>query len=350
MVVNGEGKTRALQLSGKQYLDYAWVSTIYSSQGKTANRMLALLGNTTHREAFYVAISRAKHELTLYTAGQEELMRLAQVSRAKENVSDYVPLFEQVNYHDPQRQHPQPIARIDARALGGRIGDRIAQQLAATTGRDSGEYSASAASGARRAGFERGFGDLTAALEQQLEPLSGAVAEYRDQREILRYAGDLAGAAATINRGLEQLEQSAQDRTRLAAAVDGLLAAFGRQNRRQREAQQPGTASVRDSPGFVGANSGFEGEIRSPSPPTEVSTRERYLQMWQQYSQEVSCSNPAELDFKVGRRAFEAGVGQKEIALMLAAGSPTVKHMMQGQRKSQATKVCQPGGSAQLPG
>jgi hypothetical protein len=60
--------------------------------------------------------------------------------------------------------------------------------------------------------------------------------------------------------------------------------------------------------------------------------------MWQQYSQEVSCSNPAELDFKVGRRAFEAGIGQKEIALMLAAGSPTVKHMIQGQRTSQATK------------
>jgi DNA-binding transcriptional regulator YdaS (Cro superfamily) len=60
--------------------------------------------------------------------------------------------------------------------------------------------------------------------------------------------------------------------------------------------------------------------------------------MWQQYSREVSCSNPAELDFKVGRRAFEAGVSQKEIALMLAAGSPTVKQMMQGQRKSQATK------------
>jgi hypothetical protein len=60
--------------------------------------------------------------------------------------------------------------------------------------------------------------------------------------------------------------------------------------------------------------------------------------MWQRYSQEVSCSNPAELDFKVGRRAFEAGVSQKEIALMLAAGSPTVKHMMQGDRKSQATK------------
>jgi ATP-dependent exoDNAse (exonuclease V) alpha subunit len=121
-VLDAEGRTRAIQLSGKQYLDYAWVSTTYSSQGKTANRVLALLGNTTHREAFYVAISRAKHELMLYTADREALMQLAQVSRAKENVSDYVPLFEQVNNYDPQRQYPQPSARIDARALGGHIG------------------------------------------------------------------------------------------------------------------------------------------------------------------------------------------------------------------------------------
>ena len=60
--------------------------------------------------------------------------------------------------------------------------------------------------------------------------------------------------------------------------------------------------------------------------------------MWQQYSQEVSCSNPAELDFKVGRRAFEAGVSQRDIALMLAMGSPIVKQMMRGQRQAQATK------------
>jgi hypothetical protein len=60
--------------------------------------------------------------------------------------------------------------------------------------------------------------------------------------------------------------------------------------------------------------------------------------MWQQYSWDVSCSNPAELDFKVGRRAFEAGCNQKEIALMLAAGSPTVRRMMQEQRMTQATR------------
>ncbi len=82
-IVNAECKTRRISLNGKQYVDYAWVSTTYSSQGKTANRVLALLGETTHREAFYVAISRAKYGLTLYTASREELTRLAQASRAK---------------------------------------------------------------------------------------------------------------------------------------------------------------------------------------------------------------------------------------------------------------------------
>ena len=178
---------------------------------------------------------------------------------------------------------------------------------------------------ARRAGVERGFSDLTAALEPQLKPLSDAVAEYYDQRELLGCAGDIGGAAATINRGLEQLEQSAQDRTRLAAAVDGLLKAFGRQNRQQRDTEQTGALNVEDSSRLVGAISTSDGENSKSSPPTEISTPERYLQIWQQYSQEVNCSNPAELDFKVGRRAFEAGVSQKEIALILAAGSPTVK-------------------------
>jgi hypothetical protein len=350
MVVDAEGRTRAIQLSGKQYLDYAWVSTTYSSQGKTANRVLALLGNNTHREAFYVAISRAKHELTLYTSGREELMRLAQVSRAKENVSDYVPLFEQVNHHDQPRKHPNPVpgltlehweAVLETALLNSlqplQAEIRVNTQRVMHLEQDVQDLS-------------EGFGDLAAALEPQLEPLSGAVTEYRDQRELLGYAGDLAGAAATINCGLEQLEQSAQDRTRLAATVDGLLKAFGRQNRRQREAQQPEAVHIEESSRLVGANVGSEKDNPSSSVSQKSFPRERYFQMWQQYSREVSCSNPAELDFKVGRRAFEAGVSQKEIALMLAAGSPIGKADDAGAEKVASHKVCESRRSAQLSG
>ena len=58
-----------VNLSGRQYVDYAWVSTTYGSQGKTADRVVALMDSTTtNRESFYVTVSRAKHHLALYTA------------------------------------------------------------------------------------------------------------------------------------------------------------------------------------------------------------------------------------------------------------------------------------------
>ncbi|NEQ47516.1 MAG: relaxase domain-containing protein [Leptolyngbya sp. SIOISBB] len=309
-VIDAEGKTRAIDLTGKQYLDYAWVSTTYSSQGKTANRVLALLGNTTHREAFYVAISRAKHELTLYAAGREELMRLAQVSRAKENVSDYVPLFEQVKTDEQPQQHPYHIARIDVRALGGSIGKRVAEQLAAVAGRDASEYPAGDAPRARRAELGRGFGDLTAALEQQLEPLSRSVADYREQRELLECTGDLAGAAQAINRSLEQLEQSASGGTRLAATVDRLLAKLGQKIGRPES--------------DLTALKGIE-----PSP------RERYLDLWEQYAEGLPADR---LELRVARRALQDGILPKEVTLMLVAGSTTVRQLYETTGKQQAMK------------
>jgi ATP-dependent exoDNAse (exonuclease V) alpha subunit len=64
-ITDTDGKQRTINLTGKQHIDYAWVNTTYSSQGKTAERVLVLMDDTTtHRESFYVAISRANHSLT----------------------------------------------------------------------------------------------------------------------------------------------------------------------------------------------------------------------------------------------------------------------------------------------
>jgi conjugative relaxase-like TrwC/TraI family protein len=87
-----DGKTDRVNLNGTQYADYAWVSTTYSAQGKTAERVLATTDRTLNQEAFYVICSRAKYQLNLYTDDKAELLRLAQVSKAKENVSDYLKL------------------------------------------------------------------------------------------------------------------------------------------------------------------------------------------------------------------------------------------------------------------
>lgn len=135
-ITNSDGKTIEVNLSGRQYLDYAWVSTIYSSQGKTADRVLALVdGITTNRESFYVTISRTKHHLSLYTTDKVALAELAQKSKVKENVSDYIPLFQVVPNHAQTSQTPSQFApasdqyRDFAKRIGERVGERICQNL-----------------------------------------------------------------------------------------------------------------------------------------------------------------------------------------------------------------------------
>ena len=83
-----DGKTDNIHLNQLHHLDYALVSTTYSSQGKTASRVLVATDRTMSKESFYVAISRVKHELKIYTEDHAQLLELAQKSRAKNNPSD----------------------------------------------------------------------------------------------------------------------------------------------------------------------------------------------------------------------------------------------------------------------
>ncbi|MDZ7965854.1 MAG: MobF family relaxase [Nostoc sp. DedSLP03] len=78
-------RTERISLTQAQNLDYALVSTTYSSQGKTADRVLISADFTIGQESFYVAASRARHELKIYTEDPTRLVKLAQQSKAKEN-------------------------------------------------------------------------------------------------------------------------------------------------------------------------------------------------------------------------------------------------------------------------
>jgi hypothetical protein len=81
------------------------------------------------------------------------------------------------------------------------------------------------------------------------------------------------------------------------------------------------------------------------------SKQQRYQQMWRQYSQGVPPHRPVRLDYLVGRRAFEDGCSQQEIALMLVAGSPQVARLYRQRGKDKAREyangvargVCQAG-------
>ena len=81
------GTTDSLDLTQPLHLDYALVSTIYSSQGKTADRVLisASADRTLSRESFYVALSRAKYDLHLYVEDKTRFLSRMQASSAKEN-------------------------------------------------------------------------------------------------------------------------------------------------------------------------------------------------------------------------------------------------------------------------
>ncbi|BAY95932.1 MULTISPECIES: AAA family ATPase [unclassified Tolypothrix] len=98
------GQTEFINLQQAQHLDYAIVSTTYSSQGKTADRVLIAADHTIGQESFYVAVSRARYDLKLYTEDKDSLLALAQSSRAKENALSVLRQKELAKLHQSKSE------------------------------------------------------------------------------------------------------------------------------------------------------------------------------------------------------------------------------------------------------
>jgi conjugative relaxase-like TrwC/TraI family protein len=88
--VDASGQQYEIDAQTPQYLDYAWGNTIHSAQGKTADRVLVLAHDNIDQESFYVACSRVKHQLSIYTDSLEHLRQQAHRSRSQVNVTDYL--------------------------------------------------------------------------------------------------------------------------------------------------------------------------------------------------------------------------------------------------------------------
>lgn len=78
------GETVRIDLKVPQFIDYAHISTTYSSQGKTADRVVALTQSNTSRESFYVAVSRARSDVQIITDNKENLVKRALKSSSKD--------------------------------------------------------------------------------------------------------------------------------------------------------------------------------------------------------------------------------------------------------------------------
>ncbi|WP_416668965.1 hypothetical protein [Egbenema bharatensis] len=386
-ITDSDGKTMEINLSGRQYLDYAWVSTTYSSQRKTADRVLALMdGITTNRESFYVTVSRAKHHLTLYTADKVALTNLAQRTKNKENVSDYIPLFQVVPNHAQTAQTPlQFIPASDAhrnlaKRVGERVGNRICQKLTADRPGTDCSAAASIPTGTAISADAPDVAAFASTLEPHVERLSGAIADFLEERSFIKCAGELAEAVTAVNRSLEYLEHSTENRTYLAATIDRLDAAvgttsqhlqqLGRFRSRSESIQQRSQAvaspiaiirqtlsrhsdlehtDVRLLTNTTLPSSSLYPSLAAVLGETNSGSQEHYQQMWQRYSQGICFDTLVKLDFWVSQRALENGHSRKEIALMLIASSPYVAKIHQDYGKdkarsyvNQATKViCQ---------
>ena len=135
-----KGEQLQTNLQGHQYLDYALVSTTYSAQGKTADTVLVSADSTLSKEGLNVAVTRAKYRLSLYSADTEELYKRAERSSAKENPSDYLPLFKLVrdDAQNPEAAHRRSELRSVDRAepVGSDTGAVVAQSCRTVVRRD----------------------------------------------------------------------------------------------------------------------------------------------------------------------------------------------------------------------
>ena len=192
------------------------------------------------------------------------------------------------------------------------VGERLSRRIAATLDRTRDVAAADRAVDPGDTAVEGDRPTFAGEFEQQVEPVSRTVAAYLEQRELDDCAAELAGAVTAVNCSFEYLEQTAQNRARVAAAVDRLHAAARIEAQRFIQRVNAGRSQQRHKP--------------------EVD----YRQQWRQYNQDIEATDPVERDGLVVQRAFTAGLSRKQIALMLSAESPYVKQLVHREGKRTA--------------
>ena len=212
------GNEITVELTGQQYLDYALVSTTYSSQGKTADQVLVAVDSTISKEGLYVAVSRAKQKLSLYTASKAKLFKQAERSTAKENPSDYLTLFNLVN-PDAENQKTAGTAREvrgadQSEYVGDRAGECVAVSYRAAVRRDRSAKRGSEPVAERASGLAPEYvSDVKGVVAGITERRRAAELERQAERigeaaqGVIDGAGQLGLTSAAVARLDEQLEQ-----------------------------------------------------------------------------------------------------------------------------------------------
>ena len=88
IVQDKTGQKIKLPTTSPQHLDYALVKTAYSSQGATADRVIALSTSRSSMQSWYVTLSRARKEVKIITDDKEKLKKNILKSSKQQNALD----------------------------------------------------------------------------------------------------------------------------------------------------------------------------------------------------------------------------------------------------------------------
>lgn len=85
--------TKEVDLKNYNYLDHSYGSTLHKSQGMTSERVMIHIdtnqGASNSANAFYVGVSRASHQATIYTDDKTQLPDSVRQWQSKESAMDY---------------------------------------------------------------------------------------------------------------------------------------------------------------------------------------------------------------------------------------------------------------------
>ena len=310
---DASGNEMTVELSGQQYLDYALVSTTYSSQGKTADQVLVAVDSTISKEGLYVAVSRAKQKLSLYTASKEKLFKQAERSTAKENPSDYLTLFNLVN-PDAENQKTAGTAREvrgadQSEYLGDRVGARVAVSHRAATRRDS------AAQGRSERATSRAIG-LPSEYVSDVRGVVAGIAECGRAAELEGQAERIGEAAEGIIDGAGQLEQTAKAVARLDGQLEQEAERLSNKTNSRAKQRQPtqadGVAEAvlrKIAPDVLAQYQAQIAEVKAAEQPIEKKQgaeqdekRRRRREIYQEYAAKFVGKSERECDYLVVRQ------------------------------------------------
>jgi conjugative relaxase-like TrwC/TraI family protein len=80
---SSQGKLISLMTQNPMHIDYNYVHTVYSSQGKTCDKVIISENKNFGKEMLYVALSRAKHDVHIVSQNKEQFLNSNQISNQK---------------------------------------------------------------------------------------------------------------------------------------------------------------------------------------------------------------------------------------------------------------------------